>query len=73
MTLAQLLGTCCGTGYLRPAPGTWGSLMALPVTYALHSIGGFPLLAAFTLAAIFAGLWYLCCNGGTSILYISRV
>lgn len=57
MTLAKLLGTCCGTGYLRPAPGTWGSLVALPVTYALHSFGGFPLLAAFTLAAIFAGLW----------------
>ncbi len=57
MTLAQFLGTCCGTGYLRPAPGTWGSLLALPVTYGLHSLGGFPLLAVCTIAAILAGLW----------------
>ncbi|NIZ15484.1 phosphatidylglycerophosphatase A [Phaeobacter sp. HF9A] len=57
MTLAKLLGTCCGTGYLRPAPGTWGSLLALPLTYALHQLGGFPLLALVTLLAIPLGLW----------------
>jgi len=57
MTFAQLLGTCCGVGYFRPAPGTWGSLLALPVTYGLHALGGFPLLAAMTGLAIIAGLW----------------
>ncbi|MDD9921715.1 MAG: phosphatidylglycerophosphatase A [Boseongicola sp.] len=29
-----------GAGYLRPAPGTWGSLAALPVAYLLHLLGG---------------------------------
>ena len=57
MTLPQLLGTCCGVGYLRPASGTWGSLVALPLTYALHVAGGFPLLAVITVLAIIVGLW----------------
>ena len=29
-----------GTGYLRPAPGTWGSLSALPFAWVLHTFGG---------------------------------
>lgn len=57
MTLPQLLGTCCGIGYFRPAPGTWGSLAALPLTYVLHVTGGFPLLAVFTVASVLVGLW----------------
>ena len=28
--LAQMIGTVLGVGYVRPAPGTWGSLVALP-------------------------------------------
>ncbi|KUP92546.1 phosphatidylglycerophosphatase A family protein [Tritonibacter horizontis] len=57
MTLAQLLGTCCGVGHFRPAPGTWGSLLALPLTLLLHQLGGFPLLAAVTVIATVAGYW----------------
>ncbi len=57
MTPAQAIGTVCGVGYLRPAPGTWGSLAALPLTWLLHSLGGFPLLFIATLAAFVAGLW----------------
>ncbi|MGI9367209.1 MAG: phosphatidylglycerophosphatase A family protein [Ruegeria sp.] len=57
MTPAQAIGTVCGIGYLRPAPGTWGSLAALPLAWALHSLGGFPLLFIATLVAFFAGLW----------------
>ncbi len=57
MTAARLIGTVCGVGYLRPAPGTWGSLAALPLAYVLHLIGGFPLLVLATLAAFGAGLW----------------
>lgn len=57
MTAAQLIGTVCGVGYLRPAPGTWGSLVALPLAYGLHQLGGFPLLALATLACIAAGIW----------------
>ncbi len=57
MTAARLIGTVCGVGYLRPAPGTWGSLAALPLAYILHLIGGFPLLVIATVAAFFGGLW----------------
>lgn len=35
-----------GAGYLAPAPGTWGSLAALPVAYVLHLLGGPVALAA---------------------------
>jgi phosphatidylglycerophosphatase A len=55
--LAQLIGTVLGVGYVRPAPGTWGSLVALPWGWLLHVLGGFPLLAAGTLAAFGAGWW----------------
>ncbi len=57
MTAAQLIGTVCGVGYLRPAPGTWGSLAALPLAWVLHSLGGFPLLVIATIAVFFGGLW----------------
>lgn len=44
-------------GFLKPAPGTWGSLAALPVAYAILLIGGFWLLLAATVAAFALGLW----------------
>jgi phosphatidylglycerophosphatase A len=55
--IATLTGTVLGVGYLRPAPGTWGSLAALPLALLLHGLGGFPLLLAGLLAAIVAGIW----------------
>ncbi|WP_264213489.1 phosphatidylglycerophosphatase A family protein [Leisingera thetidis] len=57
MRIATLIGTVCGVGYLRPAPGTWGSLAALPLAYGLHQLGGFLLLAAATLISVGAGVW----------------
>jgi phosphatidylglycerophosphatase A len=57
MLAARLVGTVCGTGYLRPAPGTWGSLVALPGAWALHVLGGFPALLAATLLAFALGWW----------------
>ncbi|MBO9444884.1 phosphatidylglycerophosphatase A [Ruegeria sp. R14_0] len=57
MTAARLIGTVCGVGYLRPAPGTWGSLAALPLAWVLHTLGGFPLLVIATIAVFFGGLW----------------
>lgn len=57
MRLAHLIGTFGGAGYLKPAPGTWGSVAALPVAYGLHSVGGFPLLALATGLVSFAGYW----------------
>jgi len=43
-----------GAGYLRPAPGTWGSLAALPAAWVLHQVGGPYLL--FIAAGMFFGL-----------------
>jgi phosphatidylglycerophosphatase A len=42
---------------LPKAPGTWGSAGAIPVGWALHALGGFPLLALATAAVFAAGLW----------------
>ena len=55
--LARMIATVLGAGYIRPAPGTWGSLVALPWAWALHVIGGFPLLAIGVLAAFAKGWW----------------
>lgn len=55
--IARLIGTVAGVGYLRPAPGTWGSLVALPWGWLLHVIGGLPLLAIGIIAAFFKGWW----------------
>ena len=55
--LAQLIATVLGVGYVRPAPGTWGSLVALPGGYLLHLWGGFALLAAATCAVCLLGWW----------------
>jgi len=55
--MARLLATVCGVGYLMPAPGTWGSLAALPLTWALHQIGGFPLVLIGLIAVTASGFW----------------
>lgn len=55
--MSRLVATCLFVGLLRPAPGTWGSLVALPLAYALHLAGGFVAVAAGTLVACLAGWW----------------
>lgn len=57
MTPARLVATVGGLGLLRPAPGTWASAAAVPAAWALHGLGGFPLLLVVTLALIPAGVW----------------
>lgn len=37
---AELTATVCYVGYLKPAPGTWGSLAALPLAWLMYMIGG---------------------------------
>jgi phosphatidylglycerophosphatase A len=45
-----------GAGYLRPAPGTWGSLAAFPAGWLIYELGG-PLVLALGAAALyFAGV-----------------
>ena len=56
-TLAKLIATVFGAGLSPVAPGTVGSLIALPFAYALHWLGGFPLLALATIVGFFKGWW----------------
>ncbi|MCG8693671.1 MAG: phosphatidylglycerophosphatase A [Minwuiales bacterium] len=54
---AHLIATFGGAGLIKPAPGTWGSLAALPFAWVLLAAGG---PAALVLAAILlfaAGCW----------------
>lgn len=54
--IARLVATVFGAGYLRPAPGTWGTLAALPLAWVFMQGGAL----FFTVATIFVlplGLW----------------
>lgn len=55
--IARLIGTVCFVGYLRPAPGTWGSLAALPLALGLHLLGGAGLLGLGIAFAFLTGWW----------------
>ena len=44
-------------GLLRPAPGTWGSLAALPLGLGLYLLGGPWLLLALTVIVAAVGVW----------------
>lgn len=55
--LARMIATWFGAGDLPVAPGTWGSLAALPCALVIVFIGGQYLLAASVLIAFFAGVW----------------
>ena len=54
--MRRMLLSFFGAGYLRPAPGTWGSLAALPVAWGFHALGGAALLLVATAAALVAGI-----------------
>lgn len=54
---ARGIATVGGVGLLRPAPGTWGSLAALPLAYGLHVFGGFPGLLLATIIVTGVGVW----------------
>ena len=48
-----------GSGFIRPAPGTWGSLAAFPSAWLLYSVGGPWLLLVATPALYFIGVTVL--------------
>jgi phosphatidylglycerophosphatase A len=52
VTAAKLVATMGGVGLLRPAPGTWGSAVVLP----LALLGPLPCLALATVVTA-AGVW----------------
>lgn len=57
MRLSRAIATLGGVGTLPGAPGTWGSLAALPLGYLLHAAGGFGLLVLGTLLLGAVGWW----------------
>jgi phosphatidylglycerophosphatase A len=54
--LATALATWFGAGFLPIAPGTWGSLFAIPFVEAAFRVGGLPGLAGFAAATSLAGI-----------------
>lgn len=54
--MMRLIATFGGIGHIRPAPGTWGSLAALPVAWLLMVLGGPWLLVAATVAVTLIGI-----------------
>lgn len=54
--MRQLFLSVFGAGFLKPAPGTWGSLAALPLGWVVFTLGGpFALVAAIVLVT-YAGI-----------------
>ena len=57
MKIATLLATWFGAGRLPVAPGSWGSLAALPLAWLIVWLGGWTALAAATLLVFLVGWW----------------
>ena len=54
---ATLLATWFGCGWLPRAPGSWGSLAALPFAWAFVAFGGVPALLAASVVLFGIGCW----------------
>ncbi len=55
--MTHLIATFFYIGHLRPAPGTWGSLAALPAAAILYALAG-PFAVVVGIAVVYAlGLW----------------
>lgn len=55
--MTHLIATFFYVGHIRPAPGTWGSLAALPAAWAVYVLSGPWGLAIGALTAFALGLW----------------
>ena len=55
--MTRIITTFFGAGLLPRAPGTCGTLAALPVGWILHGLGGFPLLLIATVFVFALGWW----------------
>lgn len=64
---AVLAGTVCGIGFLPVAPGTWGSLAALPIAWVVLGWAGWPVLLMLAVVVFVLGVWaadvYIAANG----------
>jgi phosphatidylglycerophosphatase A len=54
---ANITATVFFVGYLKPAPGTWGSLVALPLAWLIYMIGGIWLFLLAIPAAYIKGYY----------------
>lgn len=54
--MMRAIATFGYVGLLKPAPGTWGSLAALPVAWVILTLGGWIALVVATTALFFVGL-----------------
>ncbi|MEX3015345.1 phosphatidylglycerophosphatase A [Gymnodinialimonas hymeniacidonis] len=64
--MTRLIAIVGGVGLLRPAPGTWGSLVGLGLGVLVHMVGGALLLVLATLAVTALGYWAVQVEVGTS-------
>ena len=55
--MTRLICIFFGAGLLRPAPGTWGSAVAVALGLVIHGIGNFPLLLVATAGVTALGFW----------------
>lgn len=55
--IAFLLATWFGSGYLKPAPGTWGTLAGLPFAVLTLYVFGISGLLIFIILTFAIGLW----------------
>ena len=55
--MMRAVATVFGVGLLRPAPGTWGSAVAVGVGVVIDRFFGFPGLAVATLVVTGMGFW----------------
>ncbi len=55
--IPAMITTFMGAGLLKPAPGTWGTLAALPVFLLIHLYGGFVGVVLATVAVTGIGTW----------------
>lgn len=55
--MTNFIATFFYIGHLRPAPGTWGSLSALPAAAILYALGGPYAVVAGIAVAYGLGLW----------------
>jgi len=55
--MSRVLAIWFGVGLLRPAPGTWGSLVAVIMALLMDRYLGFPVLLVATLAVTALGFW----------------
>jgi len=57
MKISTLFATWFGSGYIKPAPGTWGSFAALPFILAVYSIAGVFGVLLFAICVSATGFW----------------